>query len=166
MTTTQVGPNKNLTIELVSETAARLERTFDAPLELVWRLFFAEEHLPEWWGPRKYETVVDEWDFREGGSWTMRNVGADGEEYAFRGEFREIVPHEHVTWTFEFLGAPGNVSVETIAFEALPDGTTRLSASADYGTVEARDAVVNSGMADGAAETYDRFAELLLRQGA
>jgi uncharacterized protein YndB with AHSA1/START domain len=116
--------------------------------------------MKNWWGPRKYETISAEVDFRPGGKWRIVHRGPDGEEYGFHGEYREIVRPERITWTFEFEGAPGQVAVETVTFEER-DGKTTLTAISDAGSKEARDAVLESGMTEGAAETFDRLDEYL-----
>ena len=58
--------------------------------------------------------------------------------------------------TFEFEGAPDQVSIEFLRFVDLGDGRTRLSAHAVYPSVEARDAMVASGMETGVTEGYVR----------
>ena len=155
--TRQVGA---MTLSLPSDREIVLTREFDAPRELVFEAHSKAEHMRQWWGPRKYEIPLCEIDFRPGGTWRMVHRGPDGEEFGFHGEYREIVAPEKIVWTFEFEGAPGNVSVETATFEER-DGKTILTASAVYDSVEARDAMLQTGMEDGAAETYDRLAEYL-----
>ena len=86
--------------------------------------------------------------------------GADGDENGFRGEFREIVPPERITWTFEWEGLPGHVSVETVTFTER-DGQTTVRGVSRFDTVEDRDGMLQSGMETGAAETYDRLEEYL-----
>jgi uncharacterized protein YndB with AHSA1/START domain len=150
------------TVTTPTDTEIRMSRVFDAPRDLVFEAHSSAEHMRNWWGPRKYETVSAEVDFRPGGKWRVVHRGPDGDEYAFRGEFREIVPPERITWTFEFEGAPGQISVETVSFEER-DGKTTVSVISDLGSKEARDAMLESGMAEGADETYDRLDEYLER---
>ena len=76
------------------------------------------------------------------------------------GEFREIVRPERITWTFEFEGMPGHVSVDTVTFEER-DGKTTIRATSVFDTVEDRDGMLQSGMEEGAAETYERLDEYL-----
>ena len=144
-----------------------MTREFDAPRELVFEAHTSCEHMSRWWGPRKYEFAGCEIDFREGGKWRMVHRSPEGEEYAFRGEFREIVPPERIVWTFEYEGFPGNISVETLTLEE-HDGRTTITATAVYDTLEQRDGMIESGMAEGAAETYERLDEYLeaLKGGA
>ena len=137
-----------------------MTREFDAPRDLVFEAHTSCEHMQRWWGPRKYEVVKCEMDFRPGGKWRIVHRGPDGEEYGFHGEYREIVPPESITWTFEFEGFPGDVSVETLRLEE-HDGKTTFTATSVYDSVEARDAMLQSGMAEGATETMERLDEYL-----
>lgn len=137
-----------------------MTRVFDAPRRLVFEAHTKCEHLKHWWGPRRYTLESCEMDFRPGGAWRFVLRRPDGNQYGFRGEFREIKPPERIVWTFEFEGAPGNISTETLTLEER-DGKTMLTARSLYDSKAARDAVLKSGMEDGAAETYDRLAEYL-----
>jgi uncharacterized protein YndB with AHSA1/START domain len=156
-----------LTITTPSDREIVMTREFDFPRDLVFEAHTSCEHMSRWWGPRKYEVVGCEIDFRPSGKWRIVHRGPDGEEYAFRGEYREIVRPERITWTFEFEGFPGAVSVETLTLEE-HDGKTTFTATSVYDTVEQRDAMLQSGMADGATETMERLDEYLrgLRTGA
>ena len=137
-----------------------MTRIFDAPRDLVFEAHTSCEHTTKWWGPRKYEFVSCDIDFREGGKWRMVHRGPDGDEHAFRGEYREIVRPERIVWTFEYEGFPGQISVETLTLEE-HDGKTTLTATSVYDTVEQRDAMLQSGMTDGATETFERLDEYL-----
>lgn len=153
-------PSNQLTVTTPSDLEIVMTRVFNAPRDLVFEAHTSCEHMRNWWGPRKYEIVDCDYDFREGGSWRIVHRGWEGEDYGFRGEFREIVPPERIVWTFEFAGMPGNVSVETLSLEE-SNGRTTLTATSVYETVEARDAMLDTNMEEGAAETWDRLAEYL-----
>jgi uncharacterized protein YndB with AHSA1/START domain len=149
-----------LTVTTPSDREIVMTRELDAPRDLVFEAHTSCEHMSRWWGPRKYEVTSCEIDFREGGKWRVVHRGPDGEEHAFRGEYREIVPPERITWTFEYEGFPGNISVETLTLEE-HDGKTTLTAKSVYDTVEQRDGMLQSGMTEGATETFDRLDEYL-----
>jgi len=155
-----MGDSGKLTVTTPSDTEIQMSRVFDAPRDLVFEAHSSAEHMKHWWGPRKYETISAEMDFRPGGKWRIVHRGPDGEEYGFHGEYREIVRPERIVWTFEYEGAPGQVAVETLTLEE-HDGKTTLTAISDAGSKEARDAVLESGMTEGAAETFDRLEEYL-----
>jgi len=149
-----------LTVTTPSEREIVSTRVFDAPRDLVFEAHTSCEHMSHWWGPRKYEFASCEFDFRPGGSWRIVHRGPEGDIPGFRGEFREIVRPERIVWTFEWEGVPGHVSVQTATFEE-HDGKTTLTATALFDTVEDRDGMLQSGMEEGAADTYDRLDEYL-----
>ena len=103
-----------------------ITREFDAPRELVFKAITDPTLIPKWWGPRRYETIVDKMDVRPGGAWRFINRAADGGEHGFNGVYREIVPPEKIVQTFEWEGLPGHISVETLILEDL-GGRTRIT---------------------------------------
>jgi uncharacterized protein YndB with AHSA1/START domain len=148
------------TMTLPSDREIVMTRAFDAPRELVFKAYTDPKAIPHWWGPRRYATTVYRMDVRPGGAWRFVSRGADGEEFAFNGVYREIVPPERLVYTFEFEGLPGPVLLETVAFEE-HDGRTMLTDTLLFDTVEDRDGMLESGMESGATESMDRLAELL-----
>lgn len=154
------GSRNKLEVTTPSDLEIAMTRVFDAPRDLVFEAHSSCEHLSRWWGPARFEVVSCEIDFRPGGTWRVVHRGPDGEEYGFRGEYREIVPPERVVWTFEFDGTPGSITVETMTLEE-HDGKTTFSSISVYDTVEERDGMLNSGMESGAAESMDRLDDYL-----
>ncbi len=156
-----------LTVTTPSDREIVMTRVFDAPRDLVFEAHSSCEHMSRWWGPRKYEIASCEMDFRPGGAWRIVHRGPDGEIPGFRGEFREIVRPERIVWTFEWEGMPGHISVDTLTLEER-DGKTTLTATSVFDTALDRDGMIQSGMEEGAAETYDRLDEYLevLKGGA
>lgn len=137
-----------------------ITRTFDAPREVVYKALTDPDLIPRWWGPRRYETLVDRAEVRPGGRWRYRNRDADGSEFAFKGVYHDLVAPERIVQTFEFEGMPGHVSLESLTLEAV-DGRTRYTTVAVFQSVEDRDGMAQSGMQDGASETLDRLAEVI-----
>jgi uncharacterized protein YndB with AHSA1/START domain len=137
-----------------------LTREFDAPRELVFKVYTDPEAVPKWWGPRGLTTTVDRMDVRPGGGWRFIQRDPGGNEFAFHGIYHEVVPPERIVGTFEFEGMPGHVALETATLEDL-GGRTRLTTITVFQTVEDRDGMVASGMEQGAAESMDRLEELL-----
>jgi uncharacterized protein YndB with AHSA1/START domain len=151
-----------LTLTLPSDQEIRLTRVFDAPRRLVWEACTKPEHVRRWWGLRSLTMTVCEMDFRPGGAWRFVLRSPDGQEFPFKGEYREIVPHERVvnTFVFDVEGIRDFPAVETVTFEE-HDGRTMLTATVLHQSKEARDGHLQSGMETGSAESYDRLAELL-----
>ncbi len=149
-----------MTMTLPSDKEIVITRVFDAPRALVFQAYIDPALIPRWWGPRGVTTIVDKMDVRPGGVWRYIHRGADGEEWAFNGVYREITPPERLVYTFEFEGMPGHILVATMTFEE-HDGKTTLNDTSVFDSVEDRDWMLEVGMESGATELYDRFAELL-----
>ena len=148
------------TVTTPTDREIHIERVFDAPRDRVFAAMTDPQLIPEWWGPRGTTTIVDEMDVRTGGRWRFVTRGSDGNESAFRGAYREVTPPERIVQTFEWEPMAGHVSVETATFEDL-GGRTRLSIVSVVDTMEARDAMIASGMETGVVEGYERLDELL-----
>ena len=153
--------NKNNLVIERDEKAFSMSRIFNAPREMVWKVYTDPELLPKWWGPRTTTTIVDKMDVQPGGAWRYIHQNNDGNEYGFNGVYREVVPPERLSYTFEFEPMAGHICVETITFEALPNGKTKITARTTFDTLEDLEAVLQSGMESGAVETWDRLEELL-----
>jgi uncharacterized protein YndB with AHSA1/START domain len=136
-----------------------LTRVFDAPAHLVYKAFTDPELLKRWFGPHGYSLTLCEVDLRVGGEWRYVLKGPDGTTMGMGGVYQEIVPGQRTVHTESFDDYPGDSVITTVLTEH--DGKTTLTATARYESKEVRDAVVDSGMEHGAAETYDRLAELL-----
>ncbi len=104
-------------------------------------------------------TEIDYWDARSGGSWAFSNVRA-GERHSFRGCFHEV-RQDRLVQTFTYLGDPDGVALETITFEDLGDGRTRLHAHMLVDSFESRNAWLASGMEGGMNDGYAKLDALL-----
>jgi uncharacterized protein YndB with AHSA1/START domain len=145
-----------LNVTVLSDLEIMMTREFAAPRELVFEAHSKPEHVRQWWGRTGSTLAVCEMDFRPGGTWRFVERQADGSEYGFRGEYREISRPDRFVQTFEFDGMPGHVSVDTHTFTE-HDGKTTLTTITRFDSVEDRDGMLQSGMEEGAAETWDRL---------
>ena len=116
----------------------RMTRDFAATPEQLLRAHTDPEIFARWVGPDGMQTKIIEWDARNGGGWRYV-AGRDGEEYGFRGCFHEVSP-DRIVQTFTFEGMPRDVALETLTFEDLGGGRTRLHAQSLVDTFEGRDA--------------------------
>jgi uncharacterized protein YndB with AHSA1/START domain len=84
--------------ELLSKITGKKEltitRTFDAPLELVWKAWMDEKHIKEWWGPTGFTNPVCEWNAKAGGNILIHMKAPDGVVYPMDGGFKEIIKNE------------------------------------------------------------------------
>ncbi|HET7012915.1 MAG TPA: SRPBCC family protein [Streptosporangiaceae bacterium] len=137
----------------------RLTREFAGTPEQLFRAHTDPKLFAQWIGPSSLQTRIEEWDARSGGSW--RFVSArDGEEYAFRGCFHEIRP-DRIVQTFTYEGDPDGVALETLWFDDLGNGRTRLRTQSLVDSFESRDAWLKSGMETGVNEGYAKLEGML-----
>ena len=136
-----------------------MTRVFDAPRSMVFDAFSKPELLKRWFGPRGWSLVVCDVDLRVGGGFRFVMRGPDGKEMGMRGVYREIVAPERSVHMESFDDYPGESQVTAVFIEQ--GGKTTLTATVLYPSKEVRDIVIKSGMEHGAAESYDKLAELL-----
>jgi uncharacterized protein YndB with AHSA1/START domain len=108
-----------------------ITRMFDAPRELVFRLWSDPEHLVHWMGPREYPAMKVDNDFCVGGKWRIGLQAVDGDEDLWQsGVYREIDPPRKLAFTFAWEGnkggTPPNETFVTIELEDM-GGKTRMT---------------------------------------
>ncbi len=137
-----------------------ITREFDAPVENVFRAHTEADLVAEWLGPRDTRMQIDLFDCRTGGAWRY-SAGAGEETVNFYGSFHEVRPNERIVQTFTFDGYPDGVSLETMTFEDLGAGRTRITGTSLVDSLESRDMILASGMEVGVVEGYEQLDELL-----
>ena len=160
MPVSSAANSDTFTVTTPSEREIRMTRLFNAPRHLVWEAMSKPEHIKRWWGRlgEGYSVPVCEVDLRPGGKWRFVNRHPKGEA-EFYGEYREIVPPERVVFTEIFAPFPDSGSLVTAVLTEEND-KTRLTVTAQYPSLEVRDMVIGTGMAKGAAASYDRLEEV------
>jgi uncharacterized protein YndB with AHSA1/START domain len=145
-----------------SDREIRMTRLFDAPRRLVFEAMSKPEHVRRWWGclTDEHSVTVCEIDLRPGGAWRFVGRGPKG-EYAFYGVYREVHAPERVVFTEIYEPFPDAESVVTSVLTE-ENGKTRLTVTAQYPSLEVRDMVIGTGMAKGAAISYDRLEDLVI----
>jgi uncharacterized protein YndB with AHSA1/START domain len=144
----------------VSDREIVMTREFDAPRRLVFDAWTKAEHVSHWWGQKGSTLTVDALDLRVGGKWRFIEHAADGNDYAFRGEYREIVPPERLVYTFEFEGVPGHIVLTETTFEER-DGKTMQTDRSTFASPEDLQGMMDQGMEQGAGESMDRLEAYL-----
>ena len=139
----------------------RIVRDFDAPPDRVYRAWTDPELVARWLGPKETTMKIDAWDARTGGSYRYSAWRAGVELASFYGSFHECRPGERLVQTFTYEGVPDGVSLETMTFEDLGDGRTRVTGLSVVDTMESRDMIMASGMETGVIEGYEKLDALL-----
>jgi uncharacterized protein YndB with AHSA1/START domain len=106
---------------------------------------------------------LERFEPRDGGSYRYIHKDSDGNEYAIRGVYHEVLKPERIIHTVEDEELPekGHVSLITIKFEALLGERTNVTTQAVFQSVADRDEMIQSGMEMGVYEGHDRLDELL-----
>jgi uncharacterized protein YndB with AHSA1/START domain len=160
-------------VTLPSDREVKVTRSFKAPRALVYRAFTEPELVQRWLlGPPGWSMPVCEMDVRVGGKyrWRWRN-DQDGSEFGFNGTFREVDPPSKLVHTEAYDpgtiggGFPGNDAIVTATFTE-EGGITTMTSLIDFGSKEARDAAVATGMTDGMEQSYQLLDRLLGEQGS
>jgi uncharacterized protein YndB with AHSA1/START domain len=148
-----------LKVTTPSDREIVLTRVFDAPRHLVYDAFSKPELLKRWFGPRGWSLVVCDVELKVGGGFRFVMRGPDGKDMGMRGVYRELAPPDRCVHMESFDDYPGEAQVTTVFVEQ--SGKTTMTATVLYPSKDVRDAVIHSGMEHGAAESYDKLAELL-----
>jgi uncharacterized protein YndB with AHSA1/START domain len=148
-----------------AEREVVLTRVFDAPRELVFRMWTEPAHLERWWGPRGFTNPVCEMDLRLGGAYRIVMRAPDGSEYPCQGVFREIAKPEKLVFTNNAIGKDGTPVLEglTIVLFAEEGGRTTLTLrTRAKATVDFARAFL-SGMEMGWTQSLEKLAEEVQR---
>ena len=158
-------------VTLPSDREVQVTRSFKAPRRLVYRAYTEPALVQRWLlGPPGWAMPVCEMDVRVGGRyrWRWRN-DADGSEFGFAGTFREVQPPSRLVHTEAY--DPGTVgdahpqseAIVSVTF-AEAGGTTTVTTLIDFGSKEARDAAVGTGMTDGMEQSYQLLDRMLAQE--
>jgi uncharacterized protein YndB with AHSA1/START domain len=150
-----------------------ITRVFDAPRDLVFKVWTDPKHVAQWWGPRGFTAPLCEWNAKPGGkiNVTMRANDEIAKAIGFRdhpmgGEFREVTPPSKLVFTstaFDGPGGPKLRNLNTVTFEAQGNKTkVTLVAVVEYAAPGMEMAL--GGMEQGWSESLDKLAETVALQ--
>ena len=89
-------------------------RIFDAPRQLVFKVWTDPRHLAEWWGPHGFTNPRCEWEARPGGRIHVDMRGPDGRVYPMSGRFQEVVEPERLVFIASALDESGKPLFEIL----------------------------------------------------
>ena len=155
-------------VALPSDREVQVTRSFRAPRALVYRAFTEPETVRRWLlGPPGWSMPVCEMDVRVGGRFRWRWKSDDGgQEFGFTGVFREVEPPSKLVHTEAYDpgsvggGYPGEDAIVTVRF-AEEGGLTTVTTLIDFGSKQARDNAVATGMTGGMEQSYQLLDSLL-----
>jgi uncharacterized protein YndB with AHSA1/START domain len=100
--------SNNRAMDSTDDVSFTLTRTFDAPRDLVFKVWTDAEHLKQWWGPKGMALEIARFDLRPGGIFLYSNRMANGFVMWGRFVFQEIVPPERLVFVTSFTDEQGN----------------------------------------------------------
>jgi uncharacterized protein YndB with AHSA1/START domain len=158
-----IKSQKPLTVDMPSDREVRVVRKFNAPRRLVWDAHTGPELLKRWLtGYPGWSMSLCEVDLRVGGAYHYRwkhDAGTEP-EFGFHGVHEAIEPHRRIV-TREYMdGNDGPGALNTLVLDE-QDGVTTLTLTMDFGSKEARDFVVSTGMTDGMEYSYAQLERVL-----
>jgi uncharacterized protein YndB with AHSA1/START domain len=156
-------------VTLPSDREVKVTRSFKAPRTLVYRAYTEPALVRRWMlGPPGWAMPVCEMDVRVGGAFRWRwRSDADDKEFGFWGVFREVEPEARLVHTEIY--DPGSTGVAhsgdaeavvTVSFTE-DRGITTVTTLIDFGSKEARDGAMATGMTDGMEQSYQLLDRLL-----
>jgi uncharacterized protein YndB with AHSA1/START domain len=159
--------SRSAKVTLPTDEQILITREFDAPKDLVYKVWTTPELVKRWWSAKRGQMTVAEIDLQPGGKWRYVMIADEGAfEVAFHGEYREIVPNERIVSTEIYEGAPPMEGTEegtlNTAMFSEQDGRTTLTILVQAPNKQVRDAIIESGMEDGLQDALDLVEELAI----
>jgi uncharacterized protein YndB with AHSA1/START domain len=147
-------------VEDTSNRELRALRVFDAPRDLVFRMWTEAEHLVNWWGPNGFTITIEKMDVRVGGDWVLVMHGPDGRDYPNHKRYLEIDSPRRLA--FEHVSEPRHRTAVDFHERG---ARTEVAVHMVFESIDAYNFVVREHHADtGLTQTLDRLGELLARR--
>ena len=136
-----------------------IERTWKAPIALVWELWTTPDGLASWWCPRGYQVDVHHLDLRVGGgfSYTMRPEDGGAGGHRIDSTFTEVEAPRRLAYDSPFGDA---VMTTAVTFSEQADGVRMVL------EISATKAGMLGGAMKGWASTLERLEQLLAARAA
>ncbi|MEO7779801.1 MAG: SRPBCC domain-containing protein [Fibrobacteria bacterium] len=157
----------NFTVDK-DKLTVKVERSFDAPLDLVWAAWTEAELLDQWWGPKPFRAETKSMDFSEGGRWLYAMVSPEGQKHWGLKNFQKIAPKKSFTYQSIFCDENGNVDPATTASTWVNSfseskGVTVVTNDIQCETLAHMEAQIKMGFKEGYAAGLAQLDELLGR---
>jgi uncharacterized protein YndB with AHSA1/START domain len=152
-----------------SNKKLNVERTFDAPVELVWKAWTQSDLLDQWWAPKPWKANTMSMNFKEGGTWLYYMEGPDGARHYCKVEYKTIVPNKSFSGFDGFCDENGVANTELpgmdwkCVFKGEGD-TTKVAIEVTFASEADLEKIVEMGFKEGLAAAHTNLDELLAKQ--
>jgi uncharacterized protein YndB with AHSA1/START domain len=146
-----------------------VERSFDAPVELVWKAWTDSTLLDQWWAPRPWKANTVSMDFRPGGRWLYYMQGPDGTKHYCKVDFKTVAPGKSYSCENGFCDEQGNLNTDmpvmnwNCVFNAVDDAT-KVEVEIKFATEAELEKIIEMGFKEGFAAGHANLDELLAAQ--
>lgn len=137
-------------------------RIFDAPVDLVFKVWTEPAHLEKWWGPNGFTNSIHKMDVRPGGEFVLTMHGADGTDYPNKIVYDEVIKNKLLRYSHGsgMENDPRQFQV-TVQFSE-QDNKTLLTMRMVFVSKEEFDRVVQKyGAIEGNRQTMDKLEAYL-----
>ena len=150
-------PNEASVSTAVADYDLVITRLVDAPRDVVFNAWTNPALAIQLWGPKDFVITELELDPRPGGAWHARMRSPQGDEYPQSGVMRDVVPFEHIAFTFVWEDEPADESLVEVTFADRGDTKTEFTFhQSPFKSAELRDS-----HRDGWNECFDRLDAFL-----
>ncbi len=123
-----------------------IDRAFDAPLELVWRLWESRDHMIRWWGPEIFTCLELDWELKPGRKWRAMMASKEYQRQISRmgGMIKEVEKHRRIVFSFAWDQDTGfdMDTLVTVTFSEKDGMTTQSFHQTPFSSPELRDSHV------------------------
>ena len=118
-----------------------IERTFDAPVALVFRLWESRDHMIRWWGPEQFTCIELDWEPKPGRAWRATMVAREWGVSKMGGVVREVEKNKRIVFTFKWDSDSGEDmdTLVTVTFEEKDGKTVQAFHQTPFSSVKVRD---------------------------
>lgn len=121
-----------------------IQREFDAPLALVFRLWESPDHMIRWWGPEQFTTTYIDWQLQPGRPWSATMVSRAYGVSNMGGVIQEVEKNKRIVFTFAWDKDTGfdMDTVVTVTFAEANGKTLQTFHQTPFSSVAQRDSHV------------------------
>lgn len=145
-----------------------ITRSFDAPVDKVWKAWTEAELLDKWWAPKPYKAETKSMDFKVGGTWLYAMVGPEGDKQWCRVDYTAIEEGKSFSADNAFCDEEGNKSALSVGrwtnrFEG-SGNTTNAFMELAFDNEEDLEKIVAMGFKEGFSMGLGNLDELLAQE--
>lgn len=146
-----------------------VERSFNAPLDLVWAAWTEPEIMDLWWAPKPWKTETVKMDFRVGGTWLYYMAGPEGERHYCRADYTAIEHEKSYQGLDAFCDENGVINTSmprnnwNVRFTAQGD-TTLVNVQLTFDELSDLEKIIEMGFKEGFTMALGNLDEYIAAQ--